>query len=132
MEEAEQTTNARLVIWNNYNEILKPLELKGLIRRPIVPEWCQHNAHMYYILLEQGKCRYKVLEYLRGKGVFGLSHYVPLHSSPAGQLYARISGEMKVTQRRADELIRLPLWLGLSTDQQTYIADTLSDAIAFS
>jgi len=51
LEEAQSVTNERLAIWGRYHELLAPFEQKGLLRRPIVPADCQHNAHMYYVLL---------------------------------------------------------------------------------
>lgn len=51
LEEAERITESRLEIWQRYNTLLEPLEAQGLLRRPIVPEECKHNAHMYYVLL---------------------------------------------------------------------------------
>ena len=54
LEEAERITNDRLASWARYHELLEPLEAKGILRRPVIPEGCQHNAHMYYVLLTPG------------------------------------------------------------------------------
>ena len=54
LEEAQGITAGRLALWQRYHEMLAPLEAEGLLRRPIVPPECAHNAHMYYILLAPG------------------------------------------------------------------------------
>ena len=129
LEEAEKITNERLAMWALYHELLHPLEYRGLIRRPIVPVDCQHNAHMYYVLLAPDLDRKKVIDKLREKNIFSVFHYVPLHSSPGGKRFGRASGTLEVTDTQSDRLLRLPMWLGLSYDQQSYIVETLSDSI---
>ena len=120
--EADSITRRRMASWNRYHELLAPLELKGLLERPTVPEGCEHNAHIYYVLLPSGVNRTDVLARLRGEGIHCTFHYVPLHSSPAGKRFARVSGELKVTDRQSERLVRLPLWLGLSEEQQAQVA----------
>ena len=67
LEESERITSDRIKIWNIYHELLKPLEDKGILRRPVIPEECKHNAHMYYILLREDIERDNVIESLRKK-----------------------------------------------------------------
>ncbi|WP_081858710.1 dTDP-4-amino-4,6-dideoxygalactose transaminase [Pseudorhizobium pelagicum] len=129
LEEAERITDERLAIWQRYHELLKPLEAKGLIRRPIVPEECQHNGHMYYVLLAPGIDRQKVLDALKKSDIFTVFHYVPLHSSPAGRRYGRTQGSLEVTDTQSERLVRLPLWIGLTAEQQENVAEVLKHAI---
>lgn len=128
LEDAERITNHRLAIWQRYHELLEPLEHKSLLRRPIVPAECQHNAHMYYVLLAPGIDRQKVLAELKKNGVYAVFHYVPLHSAPAGRKYGRTSGDLTITDQQSERLIRLPLWVGLSSEQQAKVVQILCDA----
>ena len=73
--------------------------------------------------------RKKEIDKLREKNIFSVFHYVPLHSSPGGKRFGRASGTLEVTDTQSDRLLRLPMWLGLSYDQQSYIVETLSDSI---
>ncbi len=127
LEEADRITEDRLDSWRRYHELLEPLETKGVLRRPIVPEGCQHNAHMYYVLLASEIDRQKVLAELKRNEIFSVFHYVPLHSSPAGIRYGRAHGELEVTVRQSERLIRLPLWVGLSAEQQSRVVDVLDN-----
>ena len=128
-EQAERITKMRLACWEYYNILLEPLESQGLLTRPVIPADCQHNAHMYYVILEAGINRQAVLDGLKRNGVMSVFHYVPLHSSPAGLSYGRVHGSLDVTNEKSEQLIRLPLWVGLTEDQQEYVVSALKDVI---
>ena len=113
MKEAYEITDRRLSIWGKYHEALEGLEKKGILRRPIVPKHCQHNAHMYYLLLNSLEERTKFIAQMREKEIGCVFHYVPLHNSPAGKKFGRFNKELPVTKRVSDTLVRLPLWIGL-------------------
>ncbi|WP_084632643.1 dTDP-4-amino-4,6-dideoxygalactose transaminase [Pleomorphomonas oryzae] len=130
LEEAERITSERMAIWQRYHTLLEPLEARGPLRRPIVPNECQHNAHMYYVLLDRTIDRQHVLDELKRSDIFSVFHYVPLHSSPAGQRYGRVQGELEVTVTQSERLVRLPLWVGLTPGQQDRIAKTLTDTVS--
>lgn len=129
LEEADRITEERLASWQQYHKLLEPLESKGILRRPIVPDDCQHNAHMYYVLLAPEIDRQMVLDEFKRNDISSVFHYVPLHSSPAGQRYGRIHGTLDVTNRQAERIIRLPLWVGLNEQQQLKVVDVLKVAI---
>ncbi|MCA3238981.1 MAG: dTDP-4-amino-4,6-dideoxygalactose transaminase [Curvibacter sp.] len=127
--EAQEITQQRLDVWNRYHQLLAPLEQQGVLRRPIVPDACRHNAHMYYVLLAPQTDRSAVLAHLKSHGINAVFHYVPLHSSPAGLRYARVHGDLPVTTDQAERLVRLPLWVGLAHDQQDLIVDALREIL---
>lgn len=129
LQEADWITDERLAAWRYYHELLERLEAKGILRRPIISEGCQHNAHMYYVLLAPGIDRQLLLEELKRNGISSVFHYVPLHSSPAGQRFGRNHGTLEVTERLSERLVRLPLWVGLSKEQQERIVDILSRSV---
>ncbi len=118
LEEAEQITKKRLNIWNIYHEALAELEQKGDLRRPIIPTDCEHNAHMYYILLNSLKQRTELIDRFKKQDIHPVFHYIPLHSAPAGKQYARTNGELKHTDDLSQRLLRLPLWVGLGKQQK--------------
>jgi len=127
MEDAESITRRRLVLWDRYHRALAPLEAEGKIRRPVVPEACRKNAHMYYVLLPTREQRTRVIQSLKELGIHAVFHYVPLHSAPAGRRFGRVSGTMHNTDHVSDRLLRLPLWLGME-DQIDFIVDSLAVA----
>lgn len=130
LEEADRITQQRLVSWQRYHNLLAPFEAAGVLRRPIVPKDCQHNAHMYYVLLSPGIDRQAILDEFKRNEIGSVFHYVPLHSSPAGQRYGRAHGDLAVTNSVSKRLIRLPLWVGLTEAQQEMVIDVLSRALS--
>ncbi|RYE40924.1 MAG: dTDP-4-amino-4,6-dideoxygalactose transaminase [Hyphomicrobiales bacterium] len=129
LEEAEAITQKRLSAWDRYHLLLQPLQALGVLRRPTVPATCEHNAHMYYILLAPAIERQHVLDAFRQADISAVFHYVPLHSSPAGRRYGRTHGNLSVTERESECLIRLPLWVGLTTEQQDRVVSVLEQAV---
>jgi len=130
LEEADRITQDRLASWQRYHEMLESLESKGVLRRPIVPDDCQHNAHMYYVLLAPEIDRQKVLDEFKRNDIGAVFHYVPLHSSPAGQRYGRAHGELYVTNSSSERLIRLPLWVGITDQQQDRVVNVVKGSVA--
>lgn len=130
LEDAERITTERLASWNFYDDSLKELESTGVLRRPIIPPDCEHNAHMYYVLLSPDIDRQKVLEHFRKDDIWPVFHYVPLHDSPAGKRYARTHGSLEMTESLAERLIRLPLWVGITQEQQEQVIGSLKASIA--
>jgi dTDP-4-amino-4,6-dideoxygalactose transaminase len=122
LEEAESITQARLDLWDRYHAALAPLEARGWLRRPIVPADSRHNAHMYHVLLNDGATRDRVLKDLNAEGINAVFHYVPLHSAPAGQRFARAHGELPMTDAAGSRLLRLPLWVGLGDGIEQVVA----------
>ena len=110
---ARNATHRRAKIWAAYHEALECLEREGFMRRPIVPDGCAHNSHIYYILLRDELQRSQVMEHLRKRGIDTVFHFSPLHNSPAGIRYGRTVGAMRNTEILASRLLRLPLWIGI-------------------
>ncbi|MGB7587723.1 MAG: dTDP-4-amino-4,6-dideoxygalactose transaminase [Solirubrobacterales bacterium] len=110
LEAAERFTERRRAIWDRYHSGFAELEQGGMLRRPVVPDACAHNAHMYYLLLNSERERNELIGSLRSRRISAVFHYVPLHSSPGGQRYGRVDGPLPVTDSVSSRLVRLPLW----------------------
>jgi len=129
LEHAHEITEARLALWRQYFEAAASLDALG-IRRPIVPGDCAHNAHLFYLLLPDRLDRRDTLRVLNERGVNAVSHYVPLHSAPAGERFGRAHGPMTVTDDVANRLIRLPLWVGMTTPDVARAVQTVESLAA--
>jgi dTDP-4-amino-4,6-dideoxygalactose transaminase len=121
MEQADVITARRMALWDRYHAALAPLEQQGKLRRPVVPADCVQNAHMYYILLESLDKRSEIIAELKGQGISSVFHYVPLHSAPYGVKHSRHHGDMSNTDQLSDRLLRLPLWVGLESEQERVV-----------
>lgn len=126
LENAIEITERRQKIWNNYHKGFEQLENRRKLRRPIVPEGCEHNAHMYYILLPNSKIRLSMITYLKKKGIHAVFHYIPLHSSPAGKKYGKINGKLNNTDEAAGRILRLPIFYDITDSEVKYIITTVN------
>jgi len=126
LEEAENITKNRLTSWKHYHNALQELENKELIHRPIIPDECQHNAHMYYIIVSSIDERTKLINYLKSKDINTVFHYVPLHSSEARKKYSKTQGSLQVTENISERLVRLPLWTGLTQDEIEHVCESIT------
>ncbi|MBQ7618041.1 MAG: DegT/DnrJ/EryC1/StrS family aminotransferase, partial [Desulfovibrio sp.] len=128
-EEGNTITQNRLQAWQRYYDLLFDLAALGLVRLPKVPANCQHNGHLFYLLLNEDFEREKVLLSLKKEGIYATFHYVPLHKSKAGQKYCRTHGSLHHTEELAARLIRLPLWRGITLNEQEKVVDALRKAL---
>lgn len=126
LEGAMALTADRLATWQRYHEAFAPLEAAGLLRRPIIPADCQHNAHIYYLLLPSLADRTAFIRDMRARGIQTTFHYVPLHNAPAGRKYGRAAGALPVTIDVADRLVRLPLWSGMGDRVEEVVQATFA------
>ena len=129
LEAARELTDKRRRAWTRYHDAFADLEDAGVVRRPIVPPECGHNAHLYYLLLRTLEARTATLARMKERGVAALFHYVPLDSSPAGRKFARTSGDLAITHDLSDRLVRLPLWPNLSDAEVDAVIDVARDTI---
>ena len=127
LELADEITNDRLKTWNLYKEGLQELEDKGLITLPFIPDYCKHNAHMFYIKAKDLEERTALISFLKKKEVLAVFHYVPLHSAPAGLKFGRFHGEDVYTTKESERLVRLPLYYGLKEEQAEYIIQCVKE-----
>jgi dTDP-4-amino-4,6-dideoxygalactose transaminase len=129
LERARDITAERQRLWRRYYEAAAALEPFG-IARPVIPAGCEHNAHLFYLRLPPTLSQTEVLARMRERGVAALFHYVPLHSSPAGQRLGRVASDMTVTDLVSGSLIRLPLWVGLRDRDVDFVVEQLTEVVA--
>lgn len=125
LEEAQCIMQQRMAIWEHYHQAFETLEQQGKVRRPIIPSDCQHNAHIYHLIVDDLEVRSALITYLKNQGVQATFHYVPLHSAPAGIKYGRTSGTLSVTDDLSNRLIRLPLGAAMSLTEAKYVIEAV-------
>ena len=103
----------------------RSLQAKSLIVLPTTPKECEHNGHMFYIKVKDLNARTKFIEYLNLNSISAVFHYVPLHSSSAGLSFGRFNGVDEYTTKCSEQIIRLPLWFGISIEEKKYVIDNI-------
>lgn len=127
LEKVQEIMQGRLERWNQYYDLLKPLQENGYIELPYIPEKCEHNAHMFYIKTRDLNERSKLIQYLKEKEIMAVFHYIPLHTAPAGIKYGQFVGEDKYTTKESERLLRLPMYYGLTENEVECIVESIND-----
>ncbi|MCL1829971.1 MAG: dTDP-4-amino-4,6-dideoxygalactose transaminase [Oscillospiraceae bacterium] len=126
LERFEEIKQKRLSIFSYYFNSFEELEKAGKLRRPVIPSYCEHNAHIFYILLDSEEQRDNLLSFLRTKGVGAVFHYVPLHLSKVGREIGYQPGDLPVTESAASRLLRLPLFYDLTESELEHIVASVN------
>lgn len=121
LENMDKINEQRMHIWNYYDKFFKNYD--GIIKRPVCPKDCKHNAHMYYIMFKDLEKRTKFIDFMKENGIVPAFHYIPLHSSPAGKKYCRVHGSMTETDNTSETLVRLPMFYELDDKNIDYILE---------
>ena len=121
LENADLINDFRLKVWNKYYKELSLLEKKGKVKLPVVPEQCEHNGHMFFIKCKDLEERTELIKYLKENEIMAVFHYIPLHSAPAGEKYGRFEGKDIYTTSESERLVRLPMYYGLTEENQNKV-----------
>jgi len=125
LEKLDEIQIMRMDVWNSYYSALKPFEDEGKIRLPVVPDYADHNAHLFYVIFPDEQVRDFVMNQLKEKGILAVFHYVPLHSAPVGLRLGYKKEDLPVTENISGRLLRLPMYAGMTREQFMYVRDRL-------
>lgn len=117
LESLTEIQNRRKDIWSQYYEGLKDLQIKGLVKLPVIPSYASNNAHMFYMTCRSLEERSSLISYLKENGILAVFHYLSLHLS---EFYKNNSYEIPTLPNCdyfADHLIRLPMFYELSNTE---------------
>lgn len=117
LERKDEIQEKRIRRWNMYNSGLEDLEKEGKLKRPYIPAYASHNAHIFYIVLNSAEERNNMLEFLKEKGIQAVFHYIPLHSSPMGIRLGYKAEDLPITEEYSQRMLRLPLWADMPEEQ---------------
>lgn len=121
LEKADEINKNRLQAWLNYRDGLSNLEQQGKVELPHIPDACQHNAHMFYLKVQDFETRTALLAHLRQNDILAVFHYIPLHSSKAGEDLGYFHGDDNFTTKNSERLLRLPMWYGITQAEQEQV-----------
>ena len=127
LEMLETIAERRRTIYKRYRTLLKPLEAQGLLRLPHIPEDCESNYHLFYILLPDTETRDALMAHLKQNGIMAVFHYIPLHSSPMGKKFGYKEGDLPITEQLSGQLLRLPLYYEMTEEESQKVANKMKD-----
>ncbi len=111
--------------WNTYHEQLLSLHQSGALEIPMIPDDCEHSAHIFYIKLRYKTERDALLSYLKSKNIHAAFHYVPLHTSEYGRKHGRFHGDDINTTKESERLLRLPNYHAMTINEISYVTDAI-------
>ena len=118
LERREETQRRRERIWKTYQTELAAWAGRRGVRLPVVPEHCEQPYHLFPLLLPSLEERERFRAELLDAGVYTAFHYLPLHLSAMGRRFGGRPGDCPVAETTSDRLLRLPLFSGLTDEEQ--------------
>jgi dTDP-4-amino-4,6-dideoxygalactose transaminase len=122
LEAMDRIKAQRRQIAERYQNYLSRFEKLGFLCLPQIPVECDSSRHLYYILLPDEDTRDRLIVYLKERRIRALFHYVPLHCSPMGERLGYREGDFPITEQLSGRLLRLPLYPGLTEEEQERVA----------
>ena len=129
LEQREAIQAKRRAVHEYYTSLLADHTGHGF-ELPEIPAGRGSAYHMFHVLLPDPARRNAVLESMREAGVQATFHYVPLHDSDAGRMFAARPTECPVTVDISGRLLRLPFHNGLTESEQDRVVATFLGAVA--
>ena len=94
------------------------------IMLPKIREGATHIWHQFVIRTEY---RDKLIKYLDENGIGTIIHYpIPPHLSEAYQYLGVKRGSLPITEKYADSVLSIPLYNGMTEEEQNYIIETIN------
>ena len=125
LEAHEAIQKNRKRVWDFYFENLSDWARRTGTRLPIIPDWCSHPYHMFYMILPSLDARQKMIAHLKEHKILSVFHYLPLHISKMGRKFGGKTGDCPVTENISDRLLRLPFYNTLDENELSRVVDTI-------
>src|SRR5699024_1524479 len=127
LAKADKIYQTRMQIWDAYAQALEPLAKMAYIDLQKIPQGASHNAHLFYLKVRNQSESQALIDFLSAKNIQATRHYVPLHTSEAGEKFGVFSGEDKFTTQESQRLVRLPIYYGMEMEEVAYVVSQLKD-----
>jgi len=125
LEQWETVQARREVLWRRYESALSGWAREQGIALQEVPASVSQSYHMFYMLLPSRAVRERLIAHLREKGILAVFHYLPLNTSKVGLSLGGRAGDCPVTERVADQLLRLPFYTNMTDEEQSDVIEAL-------
>jgi len=99
------------------------------VQPPYVEAWNEHSYTIYSILLDSLKSRQKTKRRLAKKSVETRINFPPIHEQPAFIKEFADMGRYPSAERAGERILGLPIYSGLTEEQQELIIDTIESAV---
>ncbi len=125
LEAIEQNRIERKVIYNHYSRELKPLELIGSFKLPLITSNIEINFHSFYLICNSISDCNDLRIFLLEQNIHAYIGYVPLHSSKMGLSLGYQAQDLPLTEEYAQRVLRLPFHNNLNSEDLKRITDSI-------
>jgi len=123
LEKLDQILEGRRSIWWRYwNELTRWAE-RYEVQIPPDPMELENTGHVFWMILPSQGARDRLIRHLALNGVNAPFHYQSLHLSPYALSRSWPGAFLPESDRASGQLIRLPLFRGLTPDQQSKVIE---------
>jgi hypothetical protein len=123
LRKADKGLKRRQEIAKRYYEVFKNLpQIKG--------QSGYIEGHAYHLYIIEVYDRLGLYDFLRKNGIFAQVHYIPVHLMPYYEQFGWKKGDMPVAEEYYDHCISLPIYPGLSDEEQSYVIETIKSFYA--
>ncbi|WP_019849189.1 dTDP-4-amino-4,6-dideoxygalactose transaminase [Desulfitobacterium sp. PCE1] len=129
LENMQEITEKRKAVYKVYRNAFEPYERRGILKIMKIPQECDPNYHIFWVIFNTQEIRDFVLKEFNRKGVAASFHYLPLHSSPMGKKMGYKPCDLPVTEKAAKCLLRLPIYSGMTESELHYVIQNVETII---
>lgn len=123
---AEEIIGRRRSIHQYYSKTLA--SLTDRVQLPPPDAATNGNGHIFFLVTRSETERSALIDHLKADAIQAVFHYVPLHSSPAGQRYGRTATpSLPITDKAGQCLLRLPVFYSLTDSEMERVAQSVLD-----
>lgn len=92
----------------------------------VLPATAAGNEHVYYLYVVRHPMRESILRELEGHGVsLNVSYRWPVHTMSGFSRFGWRVGDLPITEAMAEQIFSLPMYPGLTDEQQSLVIDAL-------
>jgi UDP-4-amino-4,6-dideoxy-N-acetyl-beta-L-altrosamine transaminase len=123
LEKADEGLRRRHEIAKKYSDAFKNTS----IRISDVPSNVFHAYHLYVIQIED---RLGLYNHLRSSNIFAQVHYIPVHLMPYYKKFGWNKGDFPVAESYYEKCLSLPMYPGLTSEQQDFVIQRVLDFVS--
>lgn len=127
LDMAEALTAPRVMAWNYYQQRLDHLKKAGKIGLAKVPNYCKHNAHIFFLTTPDESLTKELSNFLKARQVASVQHYAPLHQCPMAEKLGCDKRSLPVAEKIAKTMLRLPIFASITKDEQDFVCDCVEE-----
>lgn len=121
IEHADKILNHFTNAWNYYYQALESLAEEFGVGRPMVTPHITINGYIFWIMTHTATERTALINRMENKGITLSPHYSALHISEYGKAHHVFRGEMINTEKAVEQMVRLPLFYGITQEEQNRV-----------